>query len=188
MTKDIQKKQGIGIVKKQDILENQAKKVYLGIGSNLGNRIKNIDKAKYLIRSFNIKILKSSSYYKTESWPNKSFPYYINVVILISTHLDLIQLYKKIKFIEKKIGRVKMPRNYPRVCDIDIIDFNGIVNSINYKNNKIVTPHERMHKRNFVLLPLNEINKSWEHPKYKKNIVNLLSKLPILDLRSINLI
>ena len=66
-------------MKKQDILENQAKKVYLGIGSNWGNRIKNIDKAKYLIRSFNIKILKSSSYYKTESWPNKSFPYYINV-------------------------------------------------------------------------------------------------------------
>ena len=106
----------------------------------------------------------------------------------ISTNFELIELYKKIKYIEKLLGRSKAPKNYPRVCDIDIIDFNGISVSTNYKNDEIIIPHKNMHKRNFVLLPLYEINKDWIHPKYKKNIVNLLSKLSNIDLRSIKLI
>jgi len=107
---------------------------------------------------------------------------------MIETKLKLKNLYKKIKLIEKLIGRTKAPKNYPRVCDIDIIDFNGINISTKYKNNEIIVPHKRMHTRNFVLIPLYEINKNWIHPIYKKNIVNLLANLSSLELRSINLI
>ena len=74
------------------------------------------------------------------------------------------------------------------MCDIDIIDFNGMNISTNYKSDEIIVPHKSMHKRNFVLMPLYEINKNWIHPKYKKNIVKLMSNLSNYDLSSINLI
>ncbi len=175
-------------MKRLDISENQVNSAYLAIGSNLGKIRKNLELSKFLLNSFGINILKSSSFYKTKSWPNKNFPDYLNIVILISTNFELTKLYKKIKYIEKLLGRSKAPKNYPRVCDIDIIDFNGISVSTNYKNEEIIVPHKNMHKRNFVLLPLYEINKDWIHPKYKKNIVNLLYKLSNIDLRSIKLI
>ena len=66
-------------------------------------------------------------------------------------------------------GRIKSKRNFPRVCDIDIIDFNGRVIQKKINTNKINIPHERMHSRNFVLLPLFEINKDWFHAKLHKN-------------------
>ena len=63
---------------KQDISENQAKIVYLGIGSNLGNKKSNIEIAKFKLQNYQIKILKSSSNYESESWPNPKHPKYIN--------------------------------------------------------------------------------------------------------------
>ena len=174
-------------MKKQDILENQANIAYLSLGSNLGKKKKNLELAKALLNSTGIKIICASSYYKTKSWPNKNFPDYLNAVILINTNNDLIELFKKIKTIEKKVGRTKSPKNYPRICDIDIIDFNGFCLSTSYKDKKITIPHKNMHNRSFVLLPLYEIDKNLIHPKYKKNIVNLLHKLSIIDLSSIKL-
>ena len=172
-------------MKKLDILENQVNNVYLSLGSNLGKKIKNLEHAKSLLDSFNIKILKSSSFYRSKSWPNKNFPEYLNLVLLIKTNLNLLDLFQKIKIIEKLIGRTNAKKNYPRICDIDIIDYNGICKISSLSRNKVIVPHERMHSRNFVLMPLYEINKNWIHPKYKKNIVKLISSLPINDLRSI---
>jgi len=173
---------------KQDILESQVNTVYLGIGSNLGNRIKNIEKAKsYLIQN-NVKIISVSSYYETPSWPNPKNPKFLNIVLKIKCSTDATSLLNLCKIIELKLGRKKTVKNSPRECDIDIIDFNGLATSVNYRKNEIILPHKRMHTRNFVLLPLYEINKGWYHPKIKKNIVNLMSNLPILDFTSIKLI
>ena len=97
-----------------------------------------------------------------------------------------MKLFKEIKLIEKSLGRVKTKKNYPRKCDIDIIDFNG--RYFNFINIDLKVPHPRMDKRNFVLLPLFEINKNWKHPKTKKNIVNLISNLKGDDIRSIKMI
>ena len=73
-----------------------------------------------------------------------------------------------------------MPKNSPRVCDIDIIDFK------NQKMKKdLILPHPRMHIRNFVLLPLFEIDKDWKHPVLKLNIKKLISSLSNSDIRSI---
>ena len=66
---------------KQDILENQANLIYIGIGSNLGNRISNIEKAKYYLILNGINIIQSSSYYETLSWPNPNKPKFLNIVI-----------------------------------------------------------------------------------------------------------
>ena len=129
---------------KQDISENQVKNIFLAIGSNLGNRLTNIEKAKSLLLENNINLISASSYYET------------------------------------RLGRKKTPKNSPRVCDIDIIDFKGLVT-----NDKLNLPHPRMHERNFVLLPLFEIEKDWVHPIKKTNIKKLILSLSNKDIRSI---
>ena len=170
-------------MKKQDISENRVNEVYLAIGSNLGNKINNIEITKFELEKNKIKILRSSSNYISVSWPNNSMPNYINVVIKIKTSLAPLELLNTCNLIELKLGRIRLKKNSPRTCDIDIIDYNNITSSIN--NNKLILPHPRMSKRNFVLLPLFEINKSWKHPKSKINIVQLINSLPIKDLRYI---
>ena len=132
-----------------------------------------------------IDIIKTSRFYRTKSCPNSKFPDFINAVLFVRTKLLLPKLFKQIKLIEKSIGRAKAPKNYPRICDIDIIDFNGKCLSTNFNYQRIEVPHSNMHKRNFVLMPLYEINQNWLHPKFKKNIVKLLSSLTDNDLRSI---
>jgi len=170
-------------VKKQDILENQANLVYLAIGSNLGNKINNIEITKFELEKHKINIVKSSSSYISESWPEHSMPSYINIIIKIKTSLKPLELLKVCNWIELKLGRVRSKKNAPRTCDIDIIDYNKMI--LEKRGSKLILPHPRMTKRNFVLLPLFEVNKSWKHPKSKINIVKLINSLPIKDLRTI---
>jgi len=170
-------------VKKQDILENQVSYAYLAIGSNLGSRINNIELTKFELEKYNIKILKFSSNYVSESWPDNSMPDYINIIIKIKTSLTPLELLEACNTIESKLGRIRTKKNSPRTCDIDIIDYNSEV--LGGHNSKLILPHPRMYKRNFVLLPLFEVNKSWVHPKSKINIVKLINSLKIKDLRSI---
>ena len=170
-------------MKKRDISENPAKHAYLAIGSNLGNKINNIEKVKFELENYNIKILNLSSYYLSESWPDPLRPNYINFNIKVKTILVPTELLDICNLIELKFGRIRNKRNAPRTCDIDIIDFDKKI--LNEKNKYLILPHPRMSKRNFVLLPLFEVEKSWKHPKSKINIVNLINSLPVKDLRSI---
>jgi len=167
-------------VKKQDLLENQAKIVFLAIGSNLGNRFKNIELAKVALSHSKIKILESSSFYETLSWPDPKKPKFINIVLKIETKIDPLNLLSFCKKIEKSLGRKKSEKNSPRICDIDILDFDK--RSI---KNGIILPHPRLHQRNFVLIPLFEINKNWVHPKSKNHIKTLISKLSNKDITCI---
>ncbi len=154
--------------------------IYIGIGSNLGNRINYIEKAKYYLHINGINIIKSSRYYETLSWPDIRKPKFINIVIQTDTRFSPKRYLKIFKNIEKKLGRKKGKKNDPRTCDIDIISYDQkiSINSINL-------PHKRMHKRNFVLIPLYEIDKNWFHPKLKNTIKSLIFSLPIKDIRSI---
>ena len=170
-------------MKKQDTLENLASQAYLAIGSNLGNKINNIEITKFELEKYKIKILKSSSKYISKSWPDNFMPNYINIVIKIKTSLDPIQLLIVCNLIELKLGRSRTKKNAPRTCDIDIIDYDRKI--LRKKNNYLILPHPRMSKRNFVLLPLFEIDKSWKHPETNDNIAKLINSLPIKDLRSI---
>ena len=154
--------------------------IYIGIGSNLGNRIENITKAKYFLDLNGIKITKSSSYYETLSWPDPRKPKFINIVVQSDTKASPDKLLKIFKSIEKRLGRKKKFKNSPRTCDIDIISYNQRILTGN-----ISIPHKRMHKRNFVLIPLFELNKNWFHPKTNENIKKLIFSLPIKDIRSI---
>ena len=150
--------------------------IHITIGSNLnskhGTKFENISIAIKLLNSSNFKIKRISSFYETPSYPNKSLPRYINIGLL-GVSKNYSTLLKQISLIEKKIGRLRSKKNDPRVCDIDIIDFNGIT-----QNSSLLTlPHPRSHKRNFVLYPIKEIYPSWVHPILKKNVDFLINQL-----------
>jgi len=141
----------------------------------------NLERAKFELQNSSIKIIKSSSNFESVSWPDKSNPSYINIVIKVKTVLSPLKLLKLCNSIELKLGRKRSKKNEPRLCDIDIIDYDQKI----IRNDHLILPHPRMSKRNFVLIPLYEIDKSWKHPKSKVNITNLINSLRIKDLRSI---
>ena len=169
-------------MKRQDILENQAKIVFLGIGSNLGIRKRNIEKAKFLLAEHNLDVLSVSSYYETPSWPDPQKPKFLNIILKLKCNYSPQELLKICKTIETQLGRKKSKKNAPRICDLDIIDYNKLVSK---KNAKINLPHKRMHKRSFVLFPLFEIQKNWIHPDKQIDVKTLISLLPDRDIRSI---
>ena len=151
--------------------------IHINIGSNLssvfGDKFKNINIAIDLLFALKIKIIKISDIYETPSYPNKKNPKFLNIGVLISCNFNPTELLKNLKLIEKKIGRIKAHKNEPRVCDIDKIDFNGLIKETNSLN----LPHQRCHLRNFVLYPIKEIDPDWKHPILKKNIDLLIHEL-----------
>ena len=173
---------------RQDISENQAKIVFLGIGSNLGNKKYNLERTKYFLEKEPIKILKISNIYETYSWPNRNHPKFYNMVIKVLTDLSPTKLFIKIKEIEKYLGRKATKINTPRVCDIDILDYDKKCYNLKLKNNSIIIPHPRIDNRNFVLFPLYEIEKNWKHPLNNRKIIDLMCNLSPRALTCIKLI
>ena len=169
------------------MLEKRAKIVFLSIGSNLGSKTKNIELVKFKLEKNNIKIIKSSKNYETLSWPDRKKPKFVNIVLKIKTSFSPKDLMKKCLYIEKELGRLRNKKNEPRTCDIDIIDYDKrIIKSA--KSQNLTIPHPKMHKRNFVLLPLFEIAKTWKHPLKKVSIKDLINALDSEDLRTIKFI
>ena len=130
-------------MKRRDTLENQANIVYLSLGSNLGNRITNLQNTIYLLNYKKIYTIKRSSIYESDSWPNNNFPKYLNMVIKCSTMKSCEELFVSVKEIEKKIGRKPGPKNSPRICDIDILDFSNKTIEKNVNNQKLILPETR---------------------------------------------
>ena len=151
--------------------------IHLNIGSNLdskfGNRFDNISTAINLLIAAKLKIIKVSNFFKTPAYPNKKDPYFLNVGVYAYYEFDEITLINEITLIEEKIGRVRSKKNDPRVCDVDIIDFNGL----KIDNGNLKIPHEKSHLRNFVLYPILELDPEWIHPIFKKNVKFLINKL-----------
>ena len=163
--------------------------IILGLGSNLsssfGDRFNNINLAMAYLVSYDIKILKKSSFYETLSYPNQKNPKFINIVILVKTHLSPVDLMSVLIFIEEKLERKRAKKNDPRTCDIDIIDYNSQIVDFKYKNLNLTLPHEKPSNRNFVLIPLHEILPGWCHPETKDSIDELINKLSNEDKNSI---
>ena len=151
--------------------------IHLNLGSNLnstfGTRFENITIAINLLLERKIKIKKVSNFYETPSYPNQKLPKYLNIGVLADFKNDHNVLLKNIKLIEKKLGRTKTKKNDPRVIDIDIIDFKGIIKD----STKLNIPHPKAYLRNFVLYPILEIDPNWSHPILKKNAQFLIDKL-----------
>ena len=153
--------------------------IHLNIGSNLnsnfGTRYDNITIAISILINSKLKILRISNFYETPSYPNQNHPKFLNVGILVNFDENYYELIKKIKFTEKKMGRIKSKKNDPRIIDIDIIDFNGLL----LDSDKLILPHPKAHLRNFVLYPILEIDPKWSHPIIKKNVQFLINTLSL---------
>ena len=143
--------------------------VYLGLGSNLGDRLENLSHAVSEIQSIS-KILSISSIYETEPVDMNIENPFLNMVIPIETSNDAPLLLAQIKKIEKKIGRKLPSHNEPRIIDIDILMYRGVT----YEDPSITIPHPQLENRRFALQPLCEIAPTAVHPRSQKTIATLL--------------
>ena len=145
-----------------------ANKVYLALGTNLGDREKQLKTAIEELEEF-ATVIKESSIYETEPYGYKEQGKFLNMCLEMETELSALELIFRLQEIEHKMGRIREIKNGPRTIDLDILFYNDEV--IDRPNLKI--PHPQLHKRRFVLDPLTEIAGNYLHPIIKKPIKEL---------------
>ncbi|MCK5051249.1 MAG: 2-amino-4-hydroxy-6-hydroxymethyldihydropteridine diphosphokinase [Candidatus Cloacimonetes bacterium] len=147
---------------------------YLGLGSNLGDKLKFITKAIDQISKLkNVRITRTSSMIVTAPYGKTDQPDFINCVIELDTDLLPEELLKKCLYIENQLGRIRKEKWGPRTIDIDMLFYEGeIINT-----ELLVLPHPQLHKREFVLTSLNELCPDLIHPVLNKKISDILMGL-----------
>jgi 2-amino-4-hydroxy-6-hydroxymethyldihydropteridine diphosphokinase len=149
-------------------------KAFVGLGSNLGERERNIRRAVDEIAALPFtKLITVSSLYDSEPIGDVEQPNFINAIALIETELQPRRLLWNLMLIEKRMGRVRTVRWGPRPIDLDVILYGKSV----IEEDGLVIPHPEMEKRAFVLIPLLEIEPDLVHPRTKEPIRKLLKKL-----------
>ncbi len=154
------------------MMTNETTTVYLGLGSNMGDRQCNLDRALDLLGQ-RLRVGEVSSIYDTEPVGNANQPRFLNMVCEVSTRLAPTELLTLIKGIELKIGRVPGRSNSPRPIDIDILFYGNQV----MDTPDLVIPHSRLTKRAFVLVPLAEIAPELVHPVSGAAIREILARV-----------
>jgi 2-amino-4-hydroxy-6-hydroxymethyldihydropteridine diphosphokinase len=148
--------------------------VYIGLGSNVGNRLNNLKKAVALLKKEKkIKVIKLSSIYETEPVGVIGQNKFLNLVVKIKTELNPFDLLSKCKEIERKLKRKKLIKWGPRTIDLDILFFGNKI----IRTKELTIPHKLLYKRRFVLEPLVEISPNLMHPVFKKSIRRLFKDL-----------
>lgn len=148
----------------------QKQELYLGLGSNLGNKIENIQKACDYIAQEVDTIISFSSLYQTEAWGNVEQDDFINQVIRLYSDLEPTFLLKTLLNIEEKIGRIRDEKWGPRLIDIDLLYYGKFV----IDRDDLIIPHPELTERKFVLTPLVEIAPDFQHPIFKLSNKELL--------------
>jgi len=138
-------------------------RVYIGLGSNLGDRMENLSKAVAGIREIST-LVSVSSVYETEAVGMPDGAQFLNMVASIDTTDDPPLLLVKLKKIEKQMGRKSRGHNLPRVIDLDILLYRGMA----YEDNMVKVPHRELHRRRFALEPLHEIEPMAVHTTMEK--------------------
>lgn len=147
-------------------------KIYILLGTNLGNRFQQLDLAKKQLELRLGAIIKVSSIYETAAWGVEDQPAFLNQALIITTDLQALDCLEITQSIEQELGRIRIKKWGERVIDIDLIYFNQDI--IDLPTLRI--PHPFIAERRFVLAPLAEIAPDYIHPLYKKNNVYLLDK------------
>jgi 2-amino-4-hydroxy-6-hydroxymethyldihydropteridine diphosphokinase len=192
-----------GEIKSETIDESaRARSIYIGLGTNIGDREANLQEAIERIKGLDLEIVRASSIYETEPVGYQDQPWFLNQVIESNMTVGLafsnakfikatgdvrpqMALLKALQDIEREMGRIRTILNGPRVIDLDILLYGDYVgfftksgSAENAPRTTILTiPHPRLHLRRFVLAPLCEIAPDLVHPQLKKSCSELLAAL-----------
>lgn len=147
---------------------------YIALGSNVGDRINNLRSAvDYLLESNAIDVILSSSVYESLPYGNHNQQNFYNAAIKIKTSLLPLELFYLLKKTELKVGRQIRERWGPREIDLDILFYDDLILS----DDILTLPHKGIHLRDFVLLPLIELDKNLVHPLLRTSLTELLNRV-----------
>jgi 2-amino-4-hydroxy-6-hydroxymethyldihydropteridine diphosphokinase len=144
---------------------------YLALGSNLGDRSRNLRRAIEKLAAPDLHIIRESSVYETEPHGLRDQPWFLNQVIEIATTLFPRQLLSRVKRLEREMGRVPTVRNGPRLIDIDIL----LYADATVRAADLEIPHPRLAERRFVLEPLAELVPELRHPRTSRTVSEMLA-------------
>lgn len=156
--------------------------VYLGLGSNVGEREQNLQSAVERLQSRELRITRLSSVYETEPQGMRNQRWFLNLVAEAETDLFPRQLLGRIVKIERELGRRRMIENGPRTIDIDILFFGNSV----VQTSELTIPHPRFAERRFVLEPMVELAPDLRDPVSRKTIRELLSATASQAVKQVN--
>ena len=147
-------------------------KAYIALGSNVGNWKNNLNQAILSISKLGV-IKQLASVYLSHPFGYEQQHYFYNSALKLETTLSPYGLFDELQIIEKKLQKNKLFVNGPRKIDLDIIFFNNLI----LMSRKLIIPHYQVHLRDFVLLPLMEMNPFYMHPLKKQTISSIYKKL-----------
>jgi len=148
--------------------------VYIGIGSNIGDKVNQCERAiSEILKVDHHKLLAKSSLFKTQPIGYTSQDWFVNGVIKIETDLGASELLRTLKTIESRLGRMETFRWGPRTIDLDILFFDDA----EIHTEELQVPHPFIQERQFVLIPLAEIDQHLVHPVFKKTVQELLNDI-----------
>jgi 2-amino-4-hydroxy-6-hydroxymethyldihydropteridine diphosphokinase len=154
--------------------------ILLGLGANLpsathGQPEATLAAALVALAAEGVTVERLSPWYRSAPVPARDGqPWYVNGVAAVATRLAPAELLALLHRVERRFGRVRRERNEPRVLDLDLLDYDGLVQ----ESGPAVLPHPRLHERAFVLLPLQDVAPGWRHPILGRNAAELMATLP----------
>ena len=146
--------------------------VYLQLGSNIGDRLDNLDQSIKIITERIGNVLEKSSVYESTPWGVENQRNFLNQVIFLKSNFDPYTILDLVLQIEKDMGRIRIEKWGERIIDIDILFIDDLI----IESENLCIPHEFIAKRKFVLQPMCEIASGFIHPKLNKTISQLLEE------------
>lgn len=153
----------------QGILKHTA---FVALGSNLGDRQGNLNRAVELLQQHGVEVLKVSTFIETEPYGVTDQPRFLNGACMVKTELSPLELLRLLLFVEKEMGRVRLRHWGERNIDLDLLLYEGVI----MDTEELRLPHPDMANRDFVMLPLAELAPSLIHPVLQKTMQELAEK------------
>ncbi|MBI1244187.1 MAG: 2-amino-4-hydroxy-6-hydroxymethyldihydropteridine diphosphokinase [Alphaproteobacteria bacterium] len=152
--------------------------ILVALGANLpseaGEPAQTLRAAMDALDAAGLRVARRSRIFESPPWPPSDQPWYANAVVQLDTRLAPAALLDRLHAIERAFGRVRTVPNAARALDLDLLDYDGIVNP----GPAPILPHPRMRERAFVLLPLADVAPDWHHPADGTGIATLVAALP----------
>ena len=151
-------------------MEREHQTVYLSLGSNLGDRVKNLKEALTVLDGEHLTTKRVSSFFETEPVGYREQPWFLNLAVAAETLLSPQELLRRCLEVERGLGRVRDIQGGPRTVDIDILLYDNVV----ARSSALTIPHERLAERRFVLVPLRELEPTARHPITERTVLEML--------------